>query len=71
MTSQLIKEWKGSTSKSKNITMRPRIEIVDENEKNLNLLMVTKLYMSSCRDAVLSVLYVSGGKKKKLIQVIC
>ena len=64
MTSQLIKEWKGSTSKSKNITMRPRIEIVDENEKIVKLTNGNKAVYELPVDAVLSVLYVSGGKKK-------
>ena len=64
MTIQLIKEWKGATSKSKNITMRPRIEIVDENEKLIKLSNGNKAIYELPVDAVLSVSYVSGGKKK-------
>ena len=64
MTSQLIKEWKGVTSKSKNISMRPRIEIVDDNEKVIKLSNGNKAIYELPVDAVLSVSYVPGGKKK-------
>ncbi len=64
MTSQLIKEWKGVASKSKNISMRPRIEIVDENEKIIKLSNGNKAIYELPVDAVLSVSYVPGGKKK-------
>ena len=64
MTSQLIKEWKGVVSKSKNISMRPRIEIIDENENLVKLSNGNKAIYELPVDAVLSVPYVSGGKRK-------
>ena len=64
MTSQLIKELKGTASKSKKITMRPRIEIIDENEKIVKLTNGNKAIYELPVDAVLSVSYISGGKKK-------
>ncbi len=64
MTSQLIKEWKGAALKSKSIVMRPRIEIVDENEKLIKLSNGNKAIYELPVDAVLSVSYVPGGKKK-------
>ena len=64
MTSQLIKEWKGAALKSKNVTMRPRIEIIDENEKLVKLSNGNKAIYELPVDAVLSVSYIPGGKKK-------
>jgi DNA-directed RNA polymerase subunit beta' len=64
MSSQIIKEWKGINSKLKNVTIRPRIEIHDENDKVLKLSNGNKAVYELPVDAVLSVAYVSGGKKK-------
>ncbi|MAJ24058.1 MAG: DNA-directed RNA polymerase subunit beta' [Rickettsiales bacterium] len=63
MTSQVIREWKGLTS-AKNTSMQPRIEIHDDNDKVLKLSNGNKAVYELPVDAVLSVAYVSGGKKK-------
>ncbi len=63
MTSQIIKEWR-STGGAKGINLRPRIEIYDDNDKILKLSSGNQAVYELPVDAVLSVSYVSGGKRK-------
>ena len=63
MTSQIIKEWK-NVSGPKGVNLRPRIEIYDDKDKILKLSNGNQAVYELPVDAVLSVSYISGGKRK-------